>query len=110
MDTLNRLVSIFLDQGELRVAGGKPLTMEFWRDNVENLIRFSDFPVLQGNGTISHERMKTIAEERYARFDADRRAAEAREDDAEDIRALEEAEKQLAQPRKKTGKKTEGGE
>lgn len=109
VDTLNRLVSIFLDQAELRVAGGKLLTLDFWRANRDRFIEFSDFPLLQGAGTISHERMKTIAEERYARFDADRRAAEAREADAEDIKALEEAEKQLAQTKKKTGKKTEGG-
>lgn len=109
IDTLNRLVSIFLDQAELRVTGGKPLTLDFWRANRDRFIEFSDFSVLQGAGSISHERMKTIAEERYARFDADRRAAEAREADAEDIKALEEAEKQLAQPKKKPGKKTEGG-
>lgn len=106
IDTLNRLVSIFLDQAELRVAGGKPLTLDFWRANRDRFIEFSDFPVLQGAGAISHERMKSIAEERYARFDADRRAAEALEADAEDIRALEEAEKQLAQTKQKPeGKK-----
>lgn len=109
IDTLNRLVTIFLEQAELRVAGGKSLTLDFWRANRDRFIEFSDFPVLQGAGTISHERMKTIAEERYVRFDADRRAAEARAADVEDIKALEEAEKQLAQPKKKTGKKTEGG-
>jgi hypothetical protein len=109
VDTLNRLVSIFLDQAELRVAGGKPLTLDFWRANRDRFIEFSDFPVLKGAGSISHERMKSIAEERYARFDADRRAADALAAEAEDIRALEETEKQLAQTKKKTAKETEGG-
>jgi hypothetical protein len=109
VDTLNRLVSIFLDQAELRVAGGKSLTLDFWRANRDRFIEFSDFPVLKGAGSISHERMKSIAEERYARFDADRRAADALAAEAEDIRALEETEKQLAQTKKKTAKETEGG-
>lgn len=102
LDTLNRLVSIFLDQAELRVSGGKTLSLDYWRDNVEKMIAFSELPALSGPGSVSHGRMKTIAEERYARFDENRRAAEAREADAEDIQALEEAEKQVT-------KKPEGG-
>jgi hypothetical protein len=109
IDTLNRLVSLFLDQAELRVTNGKPLTLDFWRGNVESLIRFSDFPVLEGAGSISHERAKAVVEERYDRFDEARRAAEATAADADDIRALEDAEKQLAQPNRKVGKKAEGG-
>lgn len=96
IDTLNRLVSLFLDQAELRVSNGKPLTLDFWRGNVERLIRFSEFPVLEGAGSISHERAKAIVEERYNRFDEARRAAEAKAADAEDIRALEDAEKQIS--------------
>ncbi len=102
IDTLNRLVSLFLDQAELRVTSGKPLTLDYWRGNVDRLLTFSEFPVLHGAGSMSHERMKTIAEERYARFDGARRNAEALEADADDIRALEEAEKQVQ-------KKPEGG-
>lgn len=43
IDTLNRLVTIFLDQAALRVQGGKSLSLDYWRSNVERLIEFSEF-------------------------------------------------------------------
>lgn len=95
IDTLNRLVVIFLDQAELRAKDGKTLTLDFWRSNVDRLMQFNDRPVLGSAGSISHEKMKAIAEERYAEFDEKRRAAEAIEAEHEDIKALEDAEKNL---------------
>jgi hypothetical protein len=95
IDTLNRLVVIFLDQAELRVKDGKTLTLDFWRSNVDRLLQFNDRPVLGSAGSISHENMKAIAEERYAQFDEKRKAAEAIEADREDIKGLEDAEKKL---------------
>ena len=101
IDTLNRLVVIFLDQAELRAKDGKTLTLDFWRSNLDRLMQFNDRPVLSSAGSISHEKMKSIAEERYLEFDEKRRAAEALEAEHEDIKALEDAEMKLV-------KKTEG--
>jgi len=95
VDTLNRIVVLFLEQAELRVKGGKQLTLDYWRTNVDRLLEFNDRPILKNTGTISHEQMKTIAEQRYAQFDENRRAAEALDADREDIKSLEEAEKKL---------------
>jgi hypothetical protein len=100
IDTLNRLVVIFLDQAELRAKDGKPLTLDYWRSNVDRLIQFNDRPVLTNAGSVSHEKMKAIAEERYAEFDEKRRAAEAIEADADDIRALEERQDQVEKQRR----------
>ncbi|MDF9826371.1 hypothetical protein M2447_000452 [Ereboglobus sp. PH5-10] len=93
VDTLNRLVVIFLEQAELRVKERKELTLEYWRQNVDRLLQFNERPVLDHVGAISHETMKTIAHDRYETFDAARRAAEALAADAEDIKELEDAEK-----------------
>lgn len=95
VDTLNRIVVLFLEQAELRVKGGKQLTLDYWRSNVERLLEFNDRPILKNTGSVSHEQMKTIAEQRYTRFDENRRAAEALEADRADIKSLEEAEKKL---------------
>ncbi|MBI4809758.1 MAG: virulence RhuM family protein [Nitrosomonadales bacterium] len=94
VDTLNRLVVIFLETAELRAQDRKQLTLDFWRQNVDRLLEFSDRPVLKNAGSISNEQMKSIAHERYESFDANRRNAEAIAADAEDIQALEEIEKQ----------------
>jgi hypothetical protein len=94
VDTLNRLVVIFLETAELRAQERKQLTLDYWRQNVDRLLEFSDRPVLKNAGSISNEQMKNIAHERYETFDASRRNAEVIAADAEDIQALEEIEKQ----------------
>ena len=95
IDTLNRLVVIFLEQAELRVKDRQPLTLDYWRSNVEKLLAFNDRPVLQGTGSLSHAAMKTIAHDRYDAFDLQRRADEAQQADAQDLQELEALEKQL---------------
>ena len=104
IDTLNRLVVIFLEQAELRVKDRQPLTLDYWRGNVDKLLAFNDRPVLQGTGSMSHAAMKTIVHERYEAFDARRRAEEARLADADDVQALEAVERQL----KKSGGGSKG--
>lgn len=89
VDTLNRLVVIFLEQAELRAKERKELTLDYWRQNVDRLLEFNDRPVLKHNGSISAGQMKTIAHDRFDTFDAHRRSAEALAADAEDLKALE---------------------
>jgi hypothetical protein len=89
VDTLNRLVVIFLEQAELRAKGRQQLTLDYWRSNVDRLLAFNERPVFEGAGSISAEEMKAIANQHYATFDQNRRAAEAIQADAEDLKALE---------------------
>ena len=93
VDTLNRLVVIFLEQAELRTKEHKELTLNYWRKNVDRLLEFNERPVLEHAGKISADEMKQIANERYDAFDAHRRQAEALAADVEDIKALEEIER-----------------
>lgn len=101
IDTLNRLVVIFLEQAELRVKQRKDLTLEFWRKNVDDLLRFNDKPVLDGPGMVSREDMTRIAYERYETFDAQRRITEAAAADAEDLREIEDIERELKSKKKR---------
>jgi hypothetical protein len=93
VDTLNRLVVIFLEQAELRVKDRKNLTLEYWRANVDRLLEFNERAILNNAGKISADAMKIIAHERFDAFDAHRRSAEALAADVEDIRVLESLEK-----------------
>jgi hypothetical protein len=99
VDTLNRLVVIFLEQAELRAKQRQDLTLDYWRENVDRMLEFNEQAVLAGAGTVSREQMKEIAEARYADFDAQRRSAEALAADAEDLKAIEELEKGLKRKR-----------
>lgn len=95
IDTLNRLVVIFLEQAELRVKQQNDLTLEFWQNNIDRMLAFNDQPVLQGAGSVSHDDMKRIAHERYADFDQKRRTQEAIEADANDLQELEALEQSM---------------
>jgi hypothetical protein len=101
VDTLNRLVVIFLEQAELRVKERKQLTLDYWRQNVDRLLAFNEKAVLTHAGSVSREDMERIACERFEVFDANRRIAEARQADAEDLAELERIEKQLEHKKEK---------
>lgn len=100
IDTLNRLVVIFLEQAELRAKQREALTLDYWRNNVDRMLEFNDQPVLEGPGSVSREEMIETTNERYETFDAHRRASEAKQADTEDLKAIEALEKDLKQSKK----------
>ena len=103
IDTLNRLVVIFLEQAALRVKKRSDLTLSFWREHVDKMLASNDQAVLKSAGSVSHEAMVSIAQTRYEAFDQHRREAEAlRADalDAEDLKEIEQIEKRVARQAK----------
>lgn len=101
IDTLNRLVVIFLEQAELRLKQQKELSLDFWRNNVDKMLAFNDQPILDGAGSISRESMQRVAHERYEDFDRKRRTSEAKAADMEDLMEIEQLENELKQLDKK---------
>jgi len=95
IDTLNRLVVIFLEQAELRVKQQKELTLDFWRNNIDRMLAFNDQAILKDAGSVSREHMEKIARERYEVFDQQRRIAEAEAADAADLKEIEQLEQDL---------------
>ncbi len=102
VDTLNRLVVIFLDQAELRAKGRQDLTLEYWRQNVDKMLEFNERPVLRHAGKISHAEMKIIVSERYDSFDSQRKKQQANAADEEDLRLLLSLETQAKHVKKKS--------
>jgi hypothetical protein len=96
IDTLNRLVVIFLEQAELRVKQRADLTLAFWRSHVDGMLAFNGQVVLKNNGSVSHDDMLSIAHRRYEAFDDQRRTDEALQADAADLRDIEQLEKRVA--------------
>ncbi|MBK9495532.1 MAG: virulence RhuM family protein [Xanthomonadales bacterium] len=92
IDTLNRLVVIFLETAELRAKGKQETRMAFWKQNVDQIITSNGFPLLPNAGTISHEQMEARTGELYLKFDQDRKkqeAIQADQQDEADLTALE---------------------
>ena len=94
IDTLNRLVVIFLETAELRTKRREEIRMSFWRQNVDQIIGSNGFPVLTHAGKVSHAQMERSTSALYLDFDQRRKQAAAREADAQDeaeLKALEDA-------------------
>ena len=92
IDTLNRLVTIFLETAELRAKSRTETRMAFWKENIDQIITSNGFPLLAHSGSISHQQMETKTNELYLDFDQRRKKQEALEADLEDeaeLKALE---------------------
>ncbi len=92
LDSLNRLVVVFLETAELRTKNRQVITMDFWRENVDRILEFNDQPLLTGSGSVSNAQMERTAEQVYKQFDATRKAYEARLADEQDIEELKQLE------------------
>ena len=95
IDTLNRLVTIFLETAELRVKERKSLTLDYWRNNVNNLLNFQNMDILPGKGIISNNQMELFVKKVYEKFDQKRKESEAKEADLDELKALEDLEKRI---------------
>ncbi len=58
IDTLNRLVVIFLETAELRAKNRFDITMKFWHENVDRILTFNEQPLIKDKGTISKVEME----------------------------------------------------
>jgi hypothetical protein len=92
IDTLNRLVVIFLETAELRAKQKQETRMAFWKQNVDQIITSNGFPLLTHAGSISHEQMEATTSALYLDYDQRRKKQEALsadQQDEADLKALE---------------------
>jgi hypothetical protein len=95
IDTLNRLVVIFLETAELRAKRQTITSMDFWRENVGQIITSNGFPLMEGAGSISHARMEQQIAPLFVDYDQRRKAQEAQAADALDEAELKALEQQI---------------
>jgi hypothetical protein len=101
IDTLNRLVVIFLETAELRTKNRQEIRMAFWQQNVEQIISSNGFTVLTHAGKVSHARMEQQVEPLFMDFDQRRKLQEALQADSQDeadLKALENSLKNRSKP------------
>ena len=95
IDTLNRLVVIFLETAELRAKNRMDITMNFWRKNIDGILEFNDKKVLKNKGSISKAMMEKKVKEIYASFDTKRKAYEVEQADKKDLEELKALEAKI---------------
>ncbi|MNP51691.1 hypothetical protein D3C76_1460330 [compost metagenome] len=91
---------MFLDFAELRAKQRQHIKLEDWRRYIDSFMAFNEQPLLRTAGSVSHEQMKNVAHERYEAFDQQRRSAEARDADTQELAELERLEKRLSSHKK----------
>jgi hypothetical protein len=101
IDTLNRLVVIFLETAELRIKSRQEIRMSFWKDNVDQIITSNGFPLLAHAGSISHEQMENQTSALYHDYDQRRKTQEAQAADQEDEADLKALERRIKRRPKK---------
>ena len=97
IDSLNRLVDIFLTSAEERVKGRRDLTLDYWRKNVDNLLTFQEKDILQGTGSITNYEAEETAKQVYDVFNTKRKQLEAQAADADDLKILEDLERRIVE-------------
>jgi len=68
LETLNRIVTLYLEFAELQALGRKPMYMADWLGKLDDFLRISDRELLEGMGKISHDAALAKANAEYDRF------------------------------------------
>ena len=68
LDTLNRIVTIYLDFAELQALNRRPMYMRDWIAKLDDFLRMTDREILDHAGTVSHKEALTKASAEYERY------------------------------------------
>ena len=68
LETLNRIVNLYLEFAELQALNRKPMYMNNWSEKLDDFMRISDREILTNAGTISHEQAQKKAVDEYEKF------------------------------------------
>ncbi len=95
IESLDRIVVMYLDYAEDQAERRKTVTMQEWASKLDAFLTFNERDVLTHAGKLRAEVAERLALERYETFDAARREAARLAADAEDVAALERVEREL---------------
>lgn len=68
LEYLERIVSVYLDFGELQAVRKIPMTMADWAKRLDGFLEFNGNEILTGPGKISHEQAKLHAETEFEKY------------------------------------------
>jgi len=104
IETLNLIVSAYLDFAELQARSRKPMTMREWIGKLDDFLRLSDRELLTHAGSISHDAALAKAQSEYDKFGAVE-DAKPRDVDVDFENVMEQARRIAAAKRKRKPKK-----
>ena len=99
LQSLNLVVSAYLDFAELQASNKRPMYMRDWITKLDDFLRLADHKVLTNAGSVSHNAAETHASQEFDKYDAMRIAEESASPNDFDRIAAEV--KQLSVPSRK---------
>ena len=70
LDTLNRIVTAYLEFAELQALSRKPMTMQDWIAKLDDFLRLGSREILTHAGHVSHQQALTKAQQEYDKYRA----------------------------------------
>jgi hypothetical protein len=95
IDGLNRIVVMWLDYAEDQAQRRKQVFMKDWEHKLDEFLKFNERRVLPDAGKVSKQQADDFAKDEYERFAERRRQYKEAQGEAEMIKTLENAAKQL---------------
>ncbi len=68
MDSLNRIVSMYLDYAENQAKRRIPMTMEDWANKLNAFLQFNEYDLLNNSGKVTAEIAKVFAESEFEKY------------------------------------------
>jgi hypothetical protein len=68
LDTLNRIVTMYLEFAELQALSRKPMHMRDWISKLDDFLKLSDRELLSHAGAVSHEQALDKARQEYEKY------------------------------------------
>ena len=99
IESLNRIVSAYLEFAELQARSHRAMRMADWISKLDDFLKLSDRDVLKHLGKMTHQAAEDHAHVEFAKFDTERRRLEAAEPTSDFDKAAEDIEKMAKQPK-----------
>ena len=105
LETLNRIVNLYLEFAELQALGRKPMYMADWIAKLDDFLRVSDREILNGPGKVSHEAALKHVQLEYDKYRKALLAARSPVEDHFDaaVQHIKVLDKSRPAPRRKKG-------
>ena len=68
MDSLNRIVTMYLDYAENQAKRRMPMTMEDWANRLNAFLQFNEYDLLNNSGKVTAEVAKAFAESEFEKY------------------------------------------
>jgi len=68
LESLERIVTIYLDYAELQASRNIPMTMQDWKTRLDAFLQFTEYEILHDSGKVTAEIAKAFAESEFEKY------------------------------------------